>query len=669
MLTTAHHRETIAALEAQLEATQEMLTLQQIESQTAAEHTILLNGEIDVLRKKVQEQTTLLTQLQGELQEKHFLIIEQQQTINSNNLTHAAFYTLEQQNLILLKKVKEQEEQILCLETEIRFLEAHRQDSMLIAEKQLKRLNELEITGPFHQTKLSNQLEQAEKMKEELSQQVRVLQAENASLRRELIWHDSVKADQLARAKSVEFKQLIELDSLDRSIRRLEVDSEELSKANVKERQRGGELQAQLVQSVERTNRVQEVCGAVIDLIEQDEQALYRREKEILRMNTTLQEEKQMLQKVVHQASRQVQKLKTMSLPLTSAASASASSLDRLSTPKKNKKMSLLTSKSSQSDRASVLPELSVRSPQGQKEKNSLVKTAPAKVSRQLVSISSPPLAVQSTSRTLPTLNREDSSTNNREEVERENEEEEEVDLKRTVQSLSTDLPFLCVNKVFSLYLSLVSLHMRLEENGVRDDTLQRLSLSSLELGDRHSSKIIEWLRRVPLQYLQSIELDSNYFSLKGLADLAAWVLALGYSDIIRCHQPLTIDLRHNRIKAEDMTSVMDLLSTRSDFALVRLQNATDRTIVIYGRSNPDDEVSPMQLLVSIDLNNQRGYKKQQSQQTASISSPLPLPLPGRSDVMGNMGIIDPVTSLSSDMDPYDKIYPRNAILDIPIYS
>eukprot|EP00981_Chlorochromonas_danica_P015717 scaffold14367_cov250-Ochromonas_danica.AAC.13 len=627
MLTTAHHRETIAALEAQLEATQEMLTLQQIESQTAAEHTILLNGEIDVLRKKVQEQTTLLTQLQGELQEKHFLIIEQQQTINSNNLTHAAFYTLEQQNLILLKKVKEQEEQILCLETEIRFLEAHRQDSMLIAEKQLKRLNELEITGPFHQTKLSNQLEQAEKMKEELSQQVRVLQAENASLRRELIWHDSVKADQLARAKSVEFKQLIELDSLDRSIRRLEVDSEELSKANVKERQRGGELQAQLVQSVERTNRVQEVCGAVIDLIEQDEQALYRREKEILRMNTTLQEEKQMLQKVVHQASRQVQKLKTMSLPLTSAASASASSLDRLSTPKKNKKMSLLTSKSSQSDRASVLPELSVRSPQGQKEKNSLVKTAPAKVSRQLVSISSPPLAVQSTSRTLPTLNREDSSTNNREEVERENEEEEEVDLKRTVQSLSTDLPFLCVNK------------------------------------------IIEWLRRVPLQYLQSIELDSNYFSLKGLADLAAWVLALGYSDIIRCHQPLTIDLRHNRIKAEDMTSVMDLLSTRSDFALVRLQNATDRTIVIYGRSNPDDEVSPMQLLVSIDLNNQRGYKKQQSQQTASISSPLPLPLPGRSDVMGNMGIIDPVTSLSSDMDPYDKIYPRNAILDIPIYS
>lgn len=378
IVSNQNHKETYAAFEAQLRTTQGLLRLQTQEAQSSQEHMTVLNGQIDVLRRALADKQENVIKLQGQLQQKMEQLEELHKVLDQHQIDRLAFYNLEKQNAQLLDRLKEKQAKIAELEVEIRFLSEQGDDGLVIEQTKALRLNELEITGPFHRTQLSVQLEEAVRTNNDLASKLALATSDNDRLQKELQWSESRRIDQVARAKAIEFQQLMQLDKIDSDLRHMEIDAEHLQKANVTETQRGKELAAQLRSTVQTVDRVQQICGAVIDVAEKDEDVMRRREKQLIQQNYRLQEEKHLLGTALQRTAAKIPVLPQQVSPQRQA-------MELLHSPSRSREISKSSASKQRSPipttkrAVTALPSLTVSLPTKKPAKaSSLSMTAPA---------------------------------------------------------------------------------------------------------------------------------------------------------------------------------------------------------------------------------------------------------------------------------------------------
>jgi hypothetical protein len=59
---------------------------------------------------------------------------------------------------------------------------------------------------------------------------------------------------------------------------------------------------------------------------------------------------------------------------------------------------------------------------------------------------------------------------------------------------------------------------------------------------------MVDWLRRVPLHFLQTIDLSRNHLGSDAFFDLIAWLLSLSDKDILERKEILFINFRSNKV-------------------------------------------------------------------------------------------------------------------------
>lgn len=301
--TLNNHKETIAAFEAELKSSRSLLLIQQVESRQAQEHIELLNREVDALRLIVDEKQDEIQRLNVKLQSKKEKVNEFESTFDQFRIDHLAFYELEQQNNQLLERLKEKQKIIDELEIETQYLRNQKDDSMMIDERKVKKLAELEIVMPIERSQLEAKIEQSNLTIAELQSRVFLLEEENNSMKHTMKWNDELKLDQLARSKQAEYQMLMQLDRRDEEQRIIEEEKATLKKTAEIQAQRGNEIQRQWRKSVDKLETVENMCGAIVDYVERDYGRAVTAEKLLRKENEKLQAQTQVLREIVSRAS------------------------------------------------------------------------------------------------------------------------------------------------------------------------------------------------------------------------------------------------------------------------------------------------------------------------------------------------------------------------------
>lgn len=296
-------KQTIAAFERQVQNLQQLLSLQTNETEHCQEHILILNREIDALRKIIEEKQKSIHDLQKQLKQKKEFATDLEKKYDESKIDRLAFFELEERNLQLLGGLKEKQAEIERLQVENRYLQEHREDRLLLEELKAKKALELEISFPYERTQLQVRLDQAHEVNNQQAIRLQLLEAQVQSLTQELQSHQEHMKDMLLRSKQSEYKMLMELDAKDVENHALDVENHQMKTLQQSLAAQTGELTAQLNNSIQQTETLQTLFSSTIHTLENDVHQLHTKEKLLLRENQLLQYEGQVQKGMIARAS------------------------------------------------------------------------------------------------------------------------------------------------------------------------------------------------------------------------------------------------------------------------------------------------------------------------------------------------------------------------------
>lgn len=319
-------KQTIAAYERQIQNLQQLLQIQIEESNHSQSHAVLLNQEIDALRKIIQEKTMAIHDMQRQLRRKQDYCSELESKHDQTKIDRLAFFELEQQNLQLLEGLREKIDAVEKLEIENRYLREQREDRLLLEENKAKKALELEISFPFERSQLQVRLDQAQDTNNLQAMRISQLEAQVQSLTLQLEQSREKFGEHLMRTKQSEYKILLELDAQQSENRQLDFDRRKIEQRSQALTRQAQELTAQLENSTQQTENLQTIFSTAIDTLEHDYHQLAQKEKILERENQLLQFTQQVQQEIIVRASDPKRNTNLLSqtvssLPLTSTIS------------------------------------------------------------------------------------------------------------------------------------------------------------------------------------------------------------------------------------------------------------------------------------------------------------------------------------------------------------
>jgi hypothetical protein len=292
-------KQTITAYETELATVKKLLNLQIDETKHSAEHIMILNYEVDSLKKTVTEKQTAIHSLNRQTLQLEDKIVELENQIDQHYINKLTLTQLEQQNQQLLERIKELQSIIQEQTVENKFLHNYKHDKIIIEEQQLLKLQELEIKFPYEKLQLITKLSQNEQLIVEQQQVIDHLEQQNNSFYQMIKVHEDLKNDQLTRAKLFEYKLLLELDMKEKEKNVIEREKSYLENNQKVLLQKSNELNKQLQSSYQSTDNLNHLYSVVIDTLEKENFMASYQTKLLSKENFLLQAEKELLNDII----------------------------------------------------------------------------------------------------------------------------------------------------------------------------------------------------------------------------------------------------------------------------------------------------------------------------------------------------------------------------------
>jgi hypothetical protein len=292
-------KQTITAYETELATVKKLLNLQIDETKHSAEHIMILNYEVDSLKKTVTEKQTAIHSLNRQTLQLEDKIVELENQIDQHYINKLTLTQLEQQNQQLLERIKELQSIIQEQSVENKFLHNYKHDKIIIEEQQLLKLQELEIKFPYEKLQLLTKLSQNEQLIVEQQQVIDHLEQQNNSFYQMIKVHEDLKNDQLTRAKLFEYKLLLELDMKEKEKNVIEREKSYLENNQKVLLQKSNELNKQLQSSYQSTDNLNHLYSVVIDTLEKENFMASYQTKLLSKENFLLQAEKELLNDII----------------------------------------------------------------------------------------------------------------------------------------------------------------------------------------------------------------------------------------------------------------------------------------------------------------------------------------------------------------------------------
>eukprot|EP00599_Poterioochromonas_sp_BG-1_P006820 CAMPEP_0173135026 /NCGR_PEP_ID=MMETSP1105-20130129/1647_1 /TAXON_ID=2985 /ORGANISM="Ochromonas sp., Strain BG-1" /LENGTH=631 /DNA_ID=CAMNT_0014046947 /DNA_START=163 /DNA_END=2058 /DNA_ORIENTATION=- len=578
-------------------------------------------------------------------------IVQLENELDTHKINKLTLFELEQQNLQLLERIKELQSKIQELEIENSFLSQHKQDKILLEEKQLLKLQELELKLPYENSQLISQLNKCNDVIHHQRSVIEELTSQNTSFYQMMQWKEEIKNEQLSRAKLAEYQTLIELDLKERENNNLEREQKVLMNDHQVMLQKSREMDKQLTNSFQQIDELNNLYSRVIHTLEEENYLASYKEKLLVKENYLLQASKQLLADVVDKTTD----------PLSSLAREIRKSQSRLYSPSSTKHPSV-DSPSVTNMRKSFFQEGSNRkNPKTQLSKtmnaiqtNRRDRKSTITTKGSLHEESSKPRP-NTTADILPSRNHPSEPSNFTSTSSPKfgvslspsiiSSEEELAQLPNSPSIQFSDhqeyiafssIKHSIINKYLSLFIEYCQFYQFSLRSGsfpkvsTKDiDNLEevvvyqgKLLLNNCGLNSDDMNLLIDWLRRTSSKSINLLDLRDNHIDKEGFEKLLLWIISWSEQETQRTSPavPLQIDLRGNQISPQTLSVVSDLVKTNRSFVYVSYKDDEDKTLQIYSKvprslddsfsPNCDDEENHSQYSISVVLNLNGQYRR-----------------------------------------------------------
>ena len=625
---------------------QKLLYLQQDDYYKAQEHINLLSGEVDGLKEVVQKKQILINKLKQAITDRDYKIEEEQKEVKTTHIERSAFKVLEDQNAALILKVEENAKVIEKLEKE---LKAAREESSDVREYSTEKMKGAIETEVMLQSKLQETafaLNKAIIEKTDSQDVQRDLRDKMRDLQAELLMVSETSREKIWRSRQTEYKTLRRIDEISGKYQKEKDEKEELASTVKMANLRGDMLQNRLANILEKGEDHQLMVESIVRQVEDANDALRRRETQLEKENLNvcaqlkvsqmavadMLRRYKLLEKALEEANKEIHTMKQAGKPRRKGEKDGAKKEDPpgmggSTTARINKlymdKLGSLTSESVDSIFS------------GDEEFKSAFAQSMREVSNAeqgVVSQSHFPASALSASAgtggggALPRLMEA---------------EEEENAAKKGLLGTYLRLLLSRSNEETSTFVGNAALPPTLRAppappaRGIGSVELARCDLTDADL-----KTVLQWLRSVSLRTVDAIDLSYNKLSPAIVEAVAAFVVAIPGSDLVR-KDPLMIRLNncHLTPSAIEKLGLLIRKTPRSEVKLVDFEES-NTVICLYGVHK---------CLVKIDCRRNDGKPGKPSlKQRLSLGSNL-------ADKLDY--------SFPGDVPPVGQVYPRDEIM------
>lgn len=293
----------------ELLATTQVLQIQQEENYRYRDHVQLLGGEIDALKKMVEEKQKRLNKKDMEIADLEDTIAQLKASLKEAMIERSAFKVMEDQNADMLKRYQSKMREIEELERENKALKAGQIDVRGYADKKLTKAVEVEVKLNAQIQELLLKLGAAEIEKTNAQAKFTALQSTVDDLKQSLQMVNELRVEQMERSRMSEYKTLRRIDEISSKFAH-ERDEKDKMRETVKLSQmRGDLLEGRLSNALEAKSEEQAMVEALVNQAEYSNDAMRTREQILEREIMTVKAQLKLSQKAINDMIKRYKKL------------------------------------------------------------------------------------------------------------------------------------------------------------------------------------------------------------------------------------------------------------------------------------------------------------------------------------------------------------------------
>jgi len=272
----------------ELLVSQNLLYLQQDDYYKAQEHIQVVSQEVDALKVVIKKKQDLINRLQQGISDRDYKIEELQKAVAGTHVERTSFKVLEEQNASLILKVTTTGRQLEELQRELRAKIEEQKDVREFSDAKVKNAIKTEVMLQSTIQQLGYNLTMAEQTKEQTEATRKALQGKMQDLSQHLQMVSETSKEELYRSRQTEYRTLRRLDEMTTKFV-AERDEKDLLRDTVKlASMRGDVLANRLGDALEKTEGQQLMVQSIVRQVENSNDALRAREKQLEKQNMHL---------------------------------------------------------------------------------------------------------------------------------------------------------------------------------------------------------------------------------------------------------------------------------------------------------------------------------------------------------------------------------------------
>ena len=296
----------------ELHATLKVLTLQKEENYKSRDHISLLSGELDALKKVVDNKQLMINKRDKKIAELEDKIVELEEKIREITIERAAFKVLEDQNGDLLKRYHAHVKEIEALEKSNKALQADQGDVRSYADNKLSKAVETEVLLQAEIQSLKLQLSAAEIAKTAAEAERTKLESLVTDLKKSLQMVNELRVEQVNRSRVTEYKTLRRIDELSSKFVHERDEKDKMRETVRLAQMRGDLLEERLANALDAKQEEQQMVETIVSQVEFNNDAMRTREQVLERENMIMTAELKLTKKAVNDMIRRYHKLEAL---------------------------------------------------------------------------------------------------------------------------------------------------------------------------------------------------------------------------------------------------------------------------------------------------------------------------------------------------------------------
>ena len=293
----------------ELLATTKVLHLQQEDNYKSRDHIQLLGGELDALKKVVEEKQSRLNKKDRQIAELEDTITTLNATMKEIKIERAAFKVLEDQNSDMLKRFQAHVRAIDELERENKALKANQTDVRGYADKKVSKAVEVEVLLNAEIQELTLKLSAAEIAKASAVAELTSTKSTVLDLKQSLQMVNELRVEQVNRSRMTEYKTLRKIDEITSKFVHERDEKDKMRETVQLAQLRGNVLEERLSNVLEAKEEEQLMVETLVSQAEFNNDAMRTREQILSRENMALTAQLKLTQKAVNDMIKRYRKL------------------------------------------------------------------------------------------------------------------------------------------------------------------------------------------------------------------------------------------------------------------------------------------------------------------------------------------------------------------------